>query len=63
MIYPKQTKEDIDKLMVFYAVDTLEGLVDAQVHHIERLLTTLDERPDPRRLLPGVSGDIRGGGR
>ena len=43
------TKSEVDALMRFYAVDTLEGLVEAQAKHVERLQAKLppmrDERP------------------
>jgi hypothetical protein len=31
------TKEEIDQLLRFYSVDTLEGLVEAQAQHVEKL--------------------------
>ncbi len=43
------TKEDMDRLLKFYAVDSLEALVEAQAHHVERLQAKLppmrDEQP------------------
>lgn len=43
------TKEQVDALLRFYAVDTLEGLVEAQARHVEKLQAKLppmrDEQP------------------
>ena len=43
------TREQIDVLLKFYAVDTLEALVEAQARHIEKLQAKLpplrDEQP------------------
>lgn len=40
-MYPKLTKEEIDRMMQFYEVDTLEGLLEAQTYHIEKLQAKL----------------------
>lgn len=40
------TKEHVDALLKFYQVDTLEGLVEAQAAHIERLQKKLPPIPD-----------------
>ena len=40
------TKDEVDTLLRFYAVDTLEGLVEAQAKHVERLQAKLPRIPD-----------------
>lgn len=50
MTFPKLSKEDVDRMMRFYAVDTLAGLVAAQAYHVEKLLSKL---PAPQAREPG----------
>ena len=49
------TREQIDVLLKFYAVDTLEALVEAQAHHIEKLQLRLTPLRDEQ------SGRVREG--
>jgi len=49
------TKEEIDQLMKFYAVDTLEALVEAQARHVEKLQAKLPQTGTfaPQRVREG----------
>ena len=44
----RQPSEEAKRLMRFYSVDTLEGLVRAQAEHVERLQTKLQPLRDAR---------------
>lgn len=47
-----QPSESIQQLMKFYAVDTVEALVDAQCKHVERLQEKLPKTPSLAPAFP-----------